>query len=171
MLAHSSPHRTVSCAVLLIALSLFASACSSLEEGIDQEVTILSFPSGADVSVGGRNIGKTPLAVPLGKKIGHEIRITQYGYEPYVTDVLPQFNDEERGTVQFGLAQQTGAYNTLKPDPVLAVLKPVNKPMPDPYEAMMALIEVNDQRLRAGRISEYKHREINEAIMKYFMPR
>jgi len=157
-------------AVMMILAGLWVSACSSFEEGVAQDVTILSYPSGAEVTIGGQAVGKTPLTVPLGSKIGHEVRVSLYGHDTYVTDVLPQFNEEGRGQVRFGLAEETGAYNKLKPNPVIAVLRSTRTGAPDDYEVMMALIEVNDQRLKAGKIDEETHRSINKAITEHFLP-
>lgn len=142
--------------------------CSSFDEGASQRVDILSYPSGAEVTIGGKDAGKTPLTVGLGSKIGHEVRISLHGYDTYIGDILPQLGDEGRPSVQFGFAEQRGAYNELKPNPFIAVLRSKDGKQPEDYEIMMSLIEVNDQRFRAGRIDQDTHRKINQAILAHF---
>ena len=153
---------------LTLALLNLTGGCSSFNEGTLQEVTILSYPSGANVSIGGENAGKTPLTVPLGAKIGHEVRISLHGYQTQITDILPQLGDGGRATVQFGFSKQTGSYNELTPNPLIAILKSTDGTQTDPYEVMMSLIEVNDQRFRAGKINRATHKKINEAIIAIF---
>jgi len=147
------------------------SSCSSFNEGVSEDVTILSYPSGADVTIAGSTTGKTPLTIPLGKKIGHDVRVSLAGYQTYSGDILPQLNDGGRPTVKFGIAEQTGAYNDLSPNPLIAILKPNDGKKVDNFEIMMSLIEVNDQRFRAGRIDQKTHRHINQQIIAHFSPK
>lgn len=152
-------------AVLLTALY---TGCNTFDEGVAQDVTILSYPSGAEVFIGGELIGKTPQTVRLGSKIGYEVRLSLYGHQTYIADILPQLSDAGRATVQFGFSKQSGAYNELKPNPLIAVLRRTDGTTYDSYEVMMSLIEMNDQRYRAGKIRQDRHKHINNEIIQLF---
>jgi formylglycine-generating enzyme required for sulfatase activity len=48
----------------------------------DGTITVRSTPAGADVSVGGRYRGRTPLAVPLTPGVPHEVVVARAGFAP-----------------------------------------------------------------------------------------
>jgi formylglycine-generating enzyme required for sulfatase activity len=48
----------------------------------DGSVTIRSAPAGADVAIGGRYRGRTPLTVALAPGVQHQLMVTRAGYEP-----------------------------------------------------------------------------------------
>ena len=82
--------------VVLFALSLLLlGGCASIVSGSKQEVSFQSTPDNATVTVGGRVLGKTPMAMQLDKKSGQMVVFNKDGYKPAVadltTDVDPWF--------------------------------------------------------------------------------
>ena len=139
-----------------------------MKRGATQEILLLSYPSGTNVTAGGENIGKTPLTIELSTKIGHELRFNMPGYQENIIDVLPHSDNASERNVTFGLAEQRGSYNTLSPNPVIAVLNEQSGKKTDPYEAMVSLVEMNDQWHKAGKISDQEHKRITDAILSHF---
>lgn len=77
---HNSPqcrHRVL-LAVALCAMTL--PGCATLVHGTSQSVDIWSSPDGADVTVDGRNLGKTPLRTDLKRGQAHVVQVEKPGY-------------------------------------------------------------------------------------------
>ncbi len=72
-----------------LALSLLFSACASFEEGVPQQVVIVSFPTEASVYIDGNATGITPLIIDLTRKVSHEIRLEKQGYNTAVRYFTP----------------------------------------------------------------------------------
>ena len=82
-------------AVLFILPLLLTGGCASIVSGTKQEVSFQSTPDEATVTVGGRVLGRTPIAMQLDKKSGQMVVFSKDGYKPAVmdlsTDVDPWF--------------------------------------------------------------------------------
>jgi len=78
---------------LLFAISL--SSCASIIDGTTQEVSFNSEPQDVEVTIDGKVIGKTPVAIQLDKKSGRTVVFSLEGYKPQTrsleTTVNPWF--------------------------------------------------------------------------------
>lgn len=63
-----------------LSASLLASGCATIVTGSSQEVTLVSEPSGASVSIDGNNRGMTPLTISLKRKETPTFVLTSDGY-------------------------------------------------------------------------------------------
>jgi hypothetical protein len=72
-------------ALVLPCLAVALSGCGTIMHGTMQEIAIVSAPAGAEVSVDGAAVGRTPLNVRLKRKQAHQVRIEAAGYLPYET--------------------------------------------------------------------------------------
>lgn len=78
---------------ILFAISL--SSCASIIDGTTQEVSFNSEPQEVEVTIDGKVIGKTPVAIQLDKKSGRTVVFSLEGYKPQTrsleTTVNPWF--------------------------------------------------------------------------------
>lgn len=76
--------------VLLVMLAL--TSCATVLKGSTQDVTIDSSPSGADVYVDGKAMGKTPAIIPLEKNEYSSIKVEKDGYEPQMQSLETKYD-------------------------------------------------------------------------------
>lgn len=77
-------------------------ACASIMLGTTQAVGISSSPTGAQVTVSGVSLGRTPLVADLKRKDHHIVRIELDGYEPYETTLSRGVSGWVAGNIIFG---------------------------------------------------------------------
>lgn len=113
--------------VLLASIGLVG--CATLIHGADQGIDIQSEPSGAQVEIDGRPVGKTPTTASLPRDRSHTVRVLQEGYEPYRTTLRKErslwlavniFNGLIPGLL---IDASTGAFHSLDPDEINAELQ------------------------------------------------
>src|SRR5437660_5716539 len=120
------PTRAPTVAVGLLALA--AMACATIMHGSSQGVSIASQPTGANITVDGLNIGKTPAVARLTRKDMHTIQITLDGYQPFEVKTTRKTSGWVWGNIIFGgligLAVDaiTGGLYDVKPDQLQASL-------------------------------------------------
>jgi len=156
---------------LFAILSLAFSGCASLEKGVPQEVSILSFPTAASVYINGDAVGITPLQTELPRKMVHEIRLEKAGYNPAVKYFTPVPNERADNFIRFGLSEDLGYYVDLEPGTLKAEMKSDLIPTStgaDPFEKMAQQALAADRMLEDGRISSVEHKVIIEQIIEYF---
>jgi hypothetical protein len=156
---------------LLFALSIVLSGCASLDKGVPQEVTILSFPTAASVYINGDAMGITPLQVFLPRKVNHEIRLEKAGYNSAVKYVTPVPNEKSENFIRFGLSDDLGYYVDLEPNTLETKMKSdlvPNSLGADPFERMAQQALEADRRLEAGEITPLEHKYIIEQIIVFF---
>lgn len=157
--------------VALTALLLALSGCATFEQGTSQQVSILSFPSGADVTIGGESVGKTPLEVSLARKIPHDVRLSLAGYREARRTLMPVRNERGEGLVRFGLAQEAGLYHDLSPNPLEVRLLPDVLPTTrggDPFTEMAAAILVLDEMREKGDLSPAEHKYRTARVIEFY---
>jgi hypothetical protein len=89
--------RTLSIAGMLLLLG-----CATIMQGTTQNVGISSSPSGAQVSINGRQFGKTPVIANLSRKDNHIVRIELEGYESFEATLTRQTSGWVWGNILFG---------------------------------------------------------------------
>jgi hypothetical protein len=80
-----------------------------------QEVRISSTPPGAEVRVGPRSVGTTPVAVELNKQVPHEITVRKTGYHSE-TYQIGSVDLEEDKWISLGPLRGLAYYRTLETD-------------------------------------------------------
>lgn len=91
-----------------------------LELGVpDGVVAVRSDPAGADVSVGGRYRGRTPVEIGLAPGVPHEVVVARAGYRPATRSV--NVGSRERATLSVALEPVLGEL-TLRGEPADALL-------------------------------------------------
>lgn len=158
-------------AATALATTFALTGCEVFEEGFEQPVTIYSFPTGADISINGESVGKTPATVELGRLQAHQITLEKAGYKPLNETVMPTRNEAGEGYVRFGLMEDTGLYFDLTPDVVKAQLVTEVLPSsrgPDAYSEMAELIAEVDARRESGQIGPIEHKYIVEQIVEFY---
>ncbi len=161
---------TIPFAVLGAILALF-SGCSSMERGVPQEVSILSFPSEASVYIDGEAAGITPMKVELARKVTHEIRLEKRGYNSAVKYFAPVPNEKSENFIRFGLSEDLGYYVDLEPGTLQAELQSGLVPSStgaDPFGRMAQQALEADRQLEAGEITPLEHKVIIEQIIEFF---
>ncbi len=155
----------------LFAATAMFSGCSTFEEGLPQEVVVMSFPAEASVYVNGEARGITPMTLELPRKLVHEVRLEKQGYNPAVKYFTPIPNEKAENFIRFGLSQDLGRYVDLEPGSMKAEMKsdlvPNSKGV-DPFERMAEQALKADEQLEAGEISPVEHKIIIEQILEYF---
>lgn len=101
--------------LLLFALVAGAGCSTGGSFSKTQEVLISSTPSGAEVRVGPRAAGQTPLTVDLNKQVPHEITVSKPGYrtERYQ---IGSVDHEEDKWISFGPLRGLAYYRALETD-------------------------------------------------------
>ena len=67
--------------LLILSVLFLSSSCATIMTGKTQEVTFDSEPQGAEVTVNGRVIGKTPTTIQLDKKTDQSVSFKLEGYK------------------------------------------------------------------------------------------
>lgn len=75
--------KTIACTAAVIGLAFGVEACSSIFNGSMQKVSINSSESGADITIDGSTVGKTPTSVSLKRGKSHVIEIKKPGFDTY----------------------------------------------------------------------------------------
>lgn len=104
-------------------------SCATVFSGSTSDVSILSDPSGAKISVDGIEVAETPVTLTLSKKSSHTIAVSAAGYksEYFVIEsnagagwiVLDLF----AGGVPLIVDAVTGNWNKLSPDTIAVTLR------------------------------------------------
>lgn len=156
--------------VSFLSILLF-SACSHFQEGVPQEVTIVSYPSDASVYINDVAIGITPLKIDLPRKITHEVRLEKRGFNPSVNYFAPAPNAKSENFIRFGLSEDLGYYVDLTPREMKTDMRSdlvPNSVGADPYEKMALQALEADRRLEEKEISDEEHKFIIEQIITFF---
>lgn len=118
--------------ILLLLLSFAVYSCATIVNGTEQQVSFSSNPSGANVSINGQDVGKTPLSTDLKRKETHFVKIELDGYNPYEMTFVRKVSGWAWGNILLGGfiglaidAHQGGMYK-LNPEQVMAELKKDN---------------------------------------------
>lgn len=117
-------------ALVLPCLAVALSGCATIMHGTTQEIPILSAPAGAEVSVDGASVGRTPLSIRLQRKQAHQVRIEAAGYQPYQATVDRHVSGWAWGNAFLSVGAlvgvpvdlSTGALYNLDPDGIRASL-------------------------------------------------
>ena len=121
------PRPRIVAATLLAAISL--SACATIIHGPNQQVTISSTPTAAQVTVDGRPVGTTPVTTKLKRKDKHVVGITLDGYKPYEMRLDRDVDGWVWGNILLGgliglaIDAGTGSMYKIDPDDVVAQLQ------------------------------------------------
>ena len=157
---------------VITAAALFGlSGCTALEEGLPQDVVVMSFPSEASVYVNGEARGITPMTLQLPRKLVHEVRLEKNGYNPAVKYFTPVANADAENFIRFGLSEDLGKYVDLEPGTLKTEMKSELVPSSlgaDPFERMAEQALKADAQLEAGEITPVEHKMIIEQILAYF---
>ncbi|ADE54555.1 PEGA domain-containing protein [Coraliomargarita akajimensis] len=156
---------------LLLAAFVALVGCKHLDQGLPQEVTIVSSPSEASVYINGEAVGITPMSLDLPRKVVHEVRLEKKGYNPSVRYFTPVPNDKSKNFIRFGLSRDLGHYVDLEPGEMDEEMKSElvpNSVGADPFARMAEKALEADRQLEAGEISPKEHKQIIEQILKFF---
>jgi len=154
-----------------LATAFAFSGCEIFEKGFDQEVAVYSFPTAAKLTVDGKDVGQTPANLELGRLLAHQVVIERPGYKPFSEVITPVRNEAGSGLLRWGLAEDTGLYYDLEPNPVTAQLVTLSLPNtrgPDAYNEMARLITEVDQRRESGEIGPIEHKYIVDQIVAFY---
>jgi hypothetical protein len=103
-------------------------ACGTIVQGKRQDVSFMSTPVGATVTVDGNVVGQTPVTAKLKRKDKHSVRIDMAGYQPFQATIERKVSGWVWGNIIFGgliglaVDAGTGGMYRLKPDHVAATL-------------------------------------------------
>lgn len=159
--------------ITLFAVSLIGAGCATTKQGsggFEQPVNVTSYPSGAQVQIGGETVGTTPVTLQLSKAHTHQIVLSKDGYKEQYFYVAPKVGTEEH-YVRFGLLQDAGYYNTLTPSPVEARLVPDIIPTSrgaDPYAELTRRVLDVDQLRKDGKINQEEHSYIISELIEFY---
>ena len=78
-------------AVVLCAVSLMVTGCSTIMEGTHRDVAITSDPGNVRVTIDGEPKGATPLVARLWRGGAHVVKFERDGYEPIEQSVTRDF--------------------------------------------------------------------------------
>jgi len=110
--------------VLAAPLLLTLPGCATLVQGSSQEVSIVSNPAAAAISVDGKPMGTTPAVVRLTRQESHLLRLDLDGYQPFEMPLERKTSGWVWGNVVFGgvigvvVDASTGAMYKLSPGAV-----------------------------------------------------
>ena len=142
-----------------------------MQDGLPQEVTIVSFPSEATVYIDGASWGTTPMTLALPRKVNHEVRLEKPGYHTAVKYFTPARKKEATNFIRFGLQEDLGHFMHLEPSKMQVRMKSELVPVStgrDPFETMAIQTLEADARLEAGEITPIEHKYIIEQIVAFF---
>ena len=127
--------RNTTALILIILGSLWLSGCATLTRGTTEPYTVISEPSGAEVTFSSGETCFTPCTVTKKRKESFNVTIEKTGYLPIDIAVESQTCDEGKvamagnlvlvgSLVWIGLDQATGATRELTPNPCEITLEP-----------------------------------------------
>ena len=89
------------CYALPLSLSLmaFLGGCASIMSGSKQAVSFNSIPDGATITVDGKQLGQTPLAVKLPRARNQILLATKEGYKKFTVPLTTGFNIAVLGNI------------------------------------------------------------------------
>lgn len=102
--------------------------CATIVQGSNQNVSVASSPTGAQVTIDGKNMGVTPMVAQLARKKSHKVQISMAGYQPYEIEMTKGVSGWVAGNVLFGgipgfvVDAITGAMYKLTPDTITGEL-------------------------------------------------
>lgn len=89
--------------VVAMVAALLIAGCATIMEGKTQKVTFNSVPSGADVYLNGKHLGKTPLTVTLDKpKEDGQLKFSKKGYKDIEIVASKKMSSWLLGNIIFG---------------------------------------------------------------------
>jgi len=153
-----------------LALCLWA-GCGTTNIGARDWGTIESTPAGALVYDGPELLGATPLTVSLERGRPHSLKLVRRHFRPFVVHVTPERTEAGRSYPRFGILDDLGAYEELKPSEIAASLVPElvpEAPGGDPYAELAARVLVADSLLEQGELSPGEHAYIVRSLAEYF---
>lgn len=109
---------------------LLLNGCASIVSGTEQTVTFNSDPDGADVIVGGRIVGKTPVTVKISRITNQTLTFEKNGYKSYSAPLSTTTNGWFWGNILIGglfgstTDSSTGAMHQYSPDNYFITLTP-----------------------------------------------
>ncbi len=152
-------------------LALCATGCTAFEKGTPQDVIVLSYPDGANVSIDGLPAGETPMLAEMHRKTSYKLVASKDGYKPQTEIVGPVPNEASRNFIRFGLLSEVGFYYDLKPNPVEFKLVPSLVPDyagADPYGEMVERVLQADKMREQGKLSADEHRYVVHQIVEFY---
>jgi hypothetical protein len=119
----------LSTALLVLAVSLGIAACASIMNGDREEVRIMAFPSGAEITVDGRKRGNDSVECELARGTEHYIDVREDGYRSAHIRTGAGVADWYWGNVVMAFLYswidlRSGAAYTVRPNPILVELSP-----------------------------------------------
>ena len=84
---------------ILVITVPFVLNCGTIMHGTSQEIGISSQPTGADVIVDNKPLGKTPVIADLKRKNNHLIVIKMEGYKPYEINLVKKLSSWVWGNI------------------------------------------------------------------------
>jgi len=88
---------------VLLFVSIIVSGCATIMEGKKQSVSFNSIPSGADVYLNGKHLGKTPLNITIDKpKENGQLKFSKAGYKTLEITVNKKMSSWLLGNILFG---------------------------------------------------------------------
>lgn len=131
-------------------LALVLSGCASIIHGTTQTIDFTSQPSGATITIDGKNYGKTPKSIPLrrkgrekGDKSGkntYQVKIALDGYHPYEIKIKREVDGWFWGNILLGgiigiiVDASNGSMYKLTPNQVIAQMSSSSTGMVDVKE-------------------------------------
>ena len=88
--------------LLILSVLIFISSCATIMTGKTQEITFDSEPQGAEVTVNGRVIGKTPTTIQLDKKKDQTVSFKLEGYKTQTRTLETKVNTWFMGNIVLG---------------------------------------------------------------------
>ncbi len=118
--------------IILLGLALlFTGGCATIVHGTNQQVSITSTPTGANVRVNGQYYGTTPLVLNLRRKEIHIVQLELAGYKDYEITLERAISAWSLGNAIagewwwfVGADGMDGAFYRLYPEEVVATLSP-----------------------------------------------
>lgn len=160
--------------LLAFLLVFILSACASkIRNKIQshQKVTVESIPSGANIFMEGKLLGKTPMVLHLRSDTSHEIFLQKEGFKSISEHLDPIYKKDKKPYVQFGLAKDMGYYYKLSRDSVLSELYWEELPPSTgitPFESMGSLVSKADKAKLSGLINSEEHKIIMRQIIELY---
>lgn len=124
-------------------------------------MTIRSHPTGAEVVVAGKVIGRTPLVVSLPRRTAYRLEIRKEGFQPAPAVLLPSSSGYDQRLLRRGVDYASGAANSLLPGDLVLQLRPAVLPQSRPVDALAQMahnVAQADELLAMGRITAQDHR-------------
>src|SRR5437879_2243237 len=113
-----------------VVLALGATGCASIVSGRHQEMSFVSNPDGATVSISGRTIGKTPITTTLTKQSGQTLIFSKDGYKPLSMSLETRMDGWFWGNIVLGgpigstIDGLSGAVHEYSPSQYMVTLQP-----------------------------------------------